>query len=41
MTLLKEDLGNQTVENIYQDLQIDQKWSGGTGWHKRYGQILH
>jgi hypothetical protein len=27
MTLLKEDLGNQIVENIYQDLQIDPKLS--------------
>ena len=45
MTLLKEDLGNQIVENIYHDLQIDPKWSvkgerGFTWWGHRLAQKI-
>jgi hypothetical protein len=45
MTLLKEDLGNQIVENIYQDLQIDPKLSvkgerGFTWWGHRLAQKI-
>jgi hypothetical protein len=45
MTLLKEDLGNQIVENFYQDLQIDPKLSvkgerGFTWWGHRLAQRI-
>ena len=45
MTLLKEDLGNQIVENIYHELQIDPKWSfkgerGFTWWGHRLAQRI-
>jgi hypothetical protein len=45
MNLLKEDLGIATVQNIYQDLQIDQKWSmtderGFTWWGHRLAQRI-
>jgi hypothetical protein len=42
---IKEDLGIQTVQNIYQDLQIDQKLSvkgesGFTWWGHRLAQRI-
>jgi hypothetical protein len=45
MTLLKKGLGIQTVQNIYQDLEIGQKWSitderGFTWWGHRLAQKI-